>query len=691
MSDPDLKNPRLYINRELSLLEFNRRVLAQAQSLDTPLLERLKFLCIASTNLDEFFEIRVAGLKQKQEADSVETGPDGLSPQTALQAIAERAHELVAEQYRTFNEELIPALYNQGIRLLRRTEWNSSQQSWLRRHFRETIHPLLSPMGLDPAHPFPRILNKSLNFAVSLEGEDAFGRDSAMAIVQAPRSLPRVIQLPRAQSGRYPDTFVFLSSVIHAFADELFPGMRIRGCYQFRVTRNSDLFVDEEEVDDLLRALEGELPGRRYGDEVRLEIAKECPESIADELLEQFGLDENDLYWVDGPVNLNRLMAIYDRVDRAELKYPGFTPGIPDSVTRTKDLFEVLRKQDILLHHPFESFLPVIDFVQQAASDPQVVAIKQTLYRTGPESAIVTALVDAARRGKEVTVVIELRARFDEAENINLANRLQQAGAHVLYGVVGYKTHAKMILAVRREGRRLRRYVHLGTGNYHPRTARLYTDYGLLSADRTLGHDVHKVFMQLTSLSRVLKLGKLLHSPFTLHEGLLAMIRDEIRHAEAGRKAHIILKVNSLVEPTIIQALYEASIAGVRVDCIIRGMCSLRPGLAGVSDNIRVHSVVGRFLEHTRVYWFRNGGQEQTYAASADLMERNLFRRVETAFPIESVGAARRVKQDLERYLEDTTNAWQLNADGQYQPPPQAAETGTTAQDELLGEWAERS
>lgn len=687
----DLRNPELYLNRELSLLAFNRRVLEQARDASVPLLERLKFLCIASTNLDEFFEIRVAGLKQRLEAGSVQAGPDNMTPQEILRAVSLRAHELVRDQYQVLNEELIPALEQERIRFIRRLEWSPAQVNWLKRYFREEVQPVLSPMGLDPAHPFPRILNKSLNFILSLEGKDAFGRNSGNAVVQAPRSLPRLIQLPPALKGNGPHDFVFLSSVIHAFVDELFPGMRVTGCYQFRVTRNSDLFVDEEEVDDLLRALEGELPSRRYGDEVRLETAEECPDEIVTELLEHFGLSEEDLYRVAGPVNLNRLMAVYDMVDRADLKYPAFTPGLPRRLTHANDVFEAIRKQDILLHHPFESFVPVIDFVRQAARDPNVVAIKQTLYRTGPESAIVNALVEAAEGGKEVTVLIELRARFDEAANIALANRLQEAGVHVLYGVVGYKTHAKMILIVRREGRKLRRYVHLGTGNYHPRTARLYTDYGLFTSHKSLGEDVHKVFMQLTSLGKVTKLKHLLQSPFSLHKGLLERIERETRQAADGKPARIVAKMNALTEPQLIQALYRASQAGVQVQLIVRGMCCLRPGIPGVSENVRVRSIVGRFLEHTRVYCFHAGGAMEVWCSSADWMERNLFRRVEVCFPVESARLRERLLADLESYLRDNRQAWELQPDGGWKRLAAGRGQGFSAQQALLESLAEVS
>jgi polyphosphate kinase len=577
MNTPDLTQPELYINRELSLLEFNRRVLDQANDPETPLLERLKFLCISSTNLDEFFEVRVSGLKQLAASGSVQAGADNLRPAELLQQIATSAHTLVDNQYRILNEVLLPALEKENIRFLRRTDWNASQDAWVRRYFTQELLPLLSPLGLDPSHPFPRTLNKSLNFIVSLEGKDAFGRNSAMAVVQAPRALPRIIRLPAEHSRNNQQDFVFLSSIIHAHVQDLFPGMSSTGCYQFRVTRNSDLFVDEEEVDDLLRALEGELLSRRYGEAVRLEVADNCTPEMAQYLLNQFKLGPEDLYQVNGPVNLNRLLQVADLVERPDLSYPPFTPGIPRRLKTEKDLFTVIRNGDLLLHHPFESFAPVIDFIRQAAADPQVLTIKQTLYRTGPESAIVDALVAAALAGKEVTVVIELRARFDEEANIQLATRLQEAGAHVVYGVVGYKTHAKMLLVTRREGRRLRHYVHLGTGNYHARTARLYTDYGLLTGDKIIGEDVRAIFQQLTSLGKVKPLKKLLQSPFTLHKEMLRKIEREAELARAGKEGRIIIKANALLEPQAIQALYKASQAGVKIDLIIRGICCLRP------------------------------------------------------------------------------------------------------------------
>jgi polyphosphate kinase len=685
----DLKQPEYYINRQLSLLEFNARVLAQSLDESYPLLERLRFLCITSTNLDEFFEIRVAGLMQKAEFGSVQAGPDNMSPQEVLNAISVRAHKLVDEQYRILNEVLIPQLAQENIRFIRRTEWNKAQEDWLHDYFQTELLPVLSPMGLDPAHPFPRILNKSLNFIVSLEGKDAFGRASGTAVVQAPRALPRLIRLPQEEVGTGPYDFVFLSSVIHAYVEELFPGMKVTGCYQFRVTRNSDLYVDEEEIDDLLRALEGELASRRYGDSVRLEVADNCPEEMTGYLLHKFELTPADFYQVNGPVNLNRLIAICDQVDRPDLKFPGFTPGLASELTTGSDLFELIRKRNVFLQHPYDSFAPVIDFVRQAANDPLVLSIKQTLYRTGPESAVVDALVAAAKAGKEVTVVVELRARFDEEANIALANRLQEVGAHVVYGVVGHKTHAKLILVVRREGKGLRHYVHLGTGNYHPRTARLYTDYGLFTCDPGIGEDVHKVFLQLTSLGKVSKLNKLLQSPFTLHSSLLDKINREIKNAQQGKTARIIVKVNSLVESQIIQALYNASMAGVKIDLIVRGMCSLRPGISGISDNINVRSIIGRFLEHTRVYYFENGGNPEVYCASADWVERNFFRRVEVAFPIETKKLRERVIRDLKYYLKDNTQAWVLQPDATYQRLEPGDKAPFSAQQTLLEESAD--
>ena len=679
----DIRNPDFLVNRELAVLEFNRRVLAQALDETVPLLERLRFLCICSTNLDEFFEIRVGGIKQQVRYASPQSSQDHITPNELLARINQVARTLVTEQYRILNEVLIPALKHENIRIIRRDHWNEKQAAWIKRYFNAELLPVLTPIGLDPAHPFPRILNKSLHFIVALEGKDAFGRDSGLAVVQAPRSSPRIIRLPKEYGG--PNNFIFLSSIIHAHVGDLFPGMKSTGCYQFRVTRNSDLFVDPEDVDDLLRAVEGELNSRHYGDAVRLEVADNCPPQIAQFLLRQIHLATDDLFQVHGLVNLNRLSALIDLVDRPDLKYPPFTPSVPLRVRNNDDMFEVIRSDDVLLHHPFESFTPVVDFIRQAARDPQVLAIKQSLYRTGPESSIVQALMEAARLGKEVTVVVELRARFDEAANVDLAHQLQRVGAHVVYGVVGYKTHAKLALVVRREGRRIRRYAHLGTGNYHARTARLYTDYGLLTCDDFICEDVHKVFQQLTGLGKATKLKRLLQSPFTLHKTMLELIKQEIEFAAAGKPARIIAKMNSLVEPQIIQALYEASRAGVKIDLIVRGVCCLRPGIPGVSDNIHVRSIIGRFLEHTRVFYFYRCGEELVYCSSADWMERNFFRRVEVCFPIENKRHKDRViKFGLMAYLADNTQAWLMQSDGSYKRARSSTAKPRSAQAELL-------
>ena len=691
MEDIDLKHPDLYINREMSLLEFNARVLDQTKDESVPLLERLRYLCISSTNLDEFFEVRVAGEIQKNELGSTQAGADNMSPQEVLKAVRIRACELVSEQYRVLNEVLIPQLEEKGIRFIKRSDWSEAQEKWLRKYYEEELAPVLSPMGLDPAHPFPKVLNKSLNFIVALSGKDAFGRSGGMAIVQAPRALPRLIQLPPNETGNGPHDFVFLSSVIHAFVDELFHGMKAKGCYQFRVTRNSDLYVDEEEIDDLLHAVEGELTSRNFGDTVRLEVTDEMPEDLLNFLLSRFRLNQDQVFQANGPVNLNRLQTVCDEVDRPDLKFPSFVSGIPTVLKRSKSIFAAIKRSDLLFHHPFESFAPVIDLIRQAAKDPNVLSIKQTLYRTGPESAIVDALVEAARNGTEVTVVVELRARFDEEANVALANRLQEVGVHVLYGIVGYKTHAKMLLIVRRENKKLRYYVHLGTGNYHARTARVYTDYGLLTCDKVIGEDVHKVFNQLTSLGKVIKLNKLLQSPFTLFDGMMKMIEREKVNAENGKPARIIAKLNSVIEPLIIQALYQASMAGVKIDLIVRGVCGLRPGVPGISDNIRVRSIIGRFLEHTRVFYFENNGEPEVFAASADWMGRNLFKRVETCFPIENKKLRDRVIHDLEYYLKDNTQAWLLQQDGSYIRVDPGKEELFSAQQALLQELAESS
>ncbi|MFZ5723591.1 MAG: polyphosphate kinase 1 [Pseudomonadota bacterium] len=660
----DLDRPDLYTNRWLSLLQFNLRVLDQALDERHPLLERLKFLMIFSGNVDEFFEIRMATLKQQIRTGEAKADADGMLPQELLKKLQALVHEAVAKEYRILNDVLIPKLAEENIHFVRRRHWTAEQREWIRHYFREQVQPVLTPIGIDLAHPFPRVVNKSLNFIVSLEGRDAFGRQLNLAIVPAPRSLSRLIRLPDHLQTNGGDNFVFLSSIIHDNADLLFPGMKTTGCYQFRITRNADLMVDEGNVEDLPDALKSGLFSRRYGDAVRLEVADNCPQHLIDFLLEETGLAEDDLYRVDGPVNLARLLAIVD-VNRPRLKWTPFIPGRGKRVPTEGPLFDALREHDILLHHPYESFGPVVDLLAQAARDPNVLAIKQTLYRTRNNSQIIQHLIEAARNGKEVTVVVELRARFDEENNINDATRLQEAGAIVVYGIVGYKTHAKMLMIVRREGDKLRRYFHLGTGNYHEGTARLYTDIGLLSADEELGEDVHKIFLELTGLGRAAQLKHILHAPFTLHSGLKEMIEREIAHARDGRPAWVRMKLNSLTEKDLIQTLYRASQAGVAVDLVVRGMCCLRPGVPGVSDNIRVRSVIGRFLEHARVYAFANGGDTRLYCASADCMERNLFHRVEVAFPVRDPKLRRRVEEEcLDLALADNESAWLTLADG---------------------------
>lgn len=680
----ELTSPELYLNRELSILDFNMRVLEQATDPSHPLIERLNFLLIFSRNLDEFFEIRVAGLLKQVSFGHIRSGPDGLLPQEVLKLISEICHAAVERQYRILNDDLLPALAAENIRYLRRDEWTDKQSAWVRKYFKEQVLPVLTPIGLDPAHPFPRLVNKSLNFIVSLDGKDAFGRQMSLAVVPAPRSLPRVVRLPDdiVDGG---DQHVMLSSIIHEHVSELFPGMTANGCFQFRVTRNADMTVDED-VEDLASALQGELLSRRYGAAVRLEVADNCPRHIIDYLLRQFALSNEALYQVNGPVNLSRLLSDFDR---PRLRFTPFRPRIPDVLQKSESIFEALAQGDILLHHPFESFAPVVDMLRQAARDPFVLAIKQTLYRSGPESEIVNVLADAARNGKEVTAVIELRARFDEASNIEVANKLQQAGAIVVYGIVGYKTHAKMILIVRREGRKLMRYGHLGTGNYHAGNARLYTDYGLLTANPEVCEDIHKIFQELTGMGKVLRLKQLLHAPFTLHPKLLSMIEQEISNKQAGLPARIIIKVNALTEKVLMQALMRASQAGVQVDLIIRSVCCLRPGVIGVTDNIRVRSIVGRFLEHTRVFYFENAGEPLVYCSSADWMDRNLYQRVETCFPIlDPTHRQRIIDYGLMLYLNDNTQAWDMQPDGSWIRATSGDDKPCSAQQRLLEKFS---
>ncbi|WP_020679422.1 polyphosphate kinase 1 [Marinobacterium rhizophilum] len=684
----DLKAPELYINQELSHLQFNVRVLEQALDPTYPLLERLMFLLIFSSNLDEFFEIRVAEQLRQLKYGREAVGPDAMHPQKMLERISEICDINVTRQYKILNETIFPELAKQGIHFVRRGDWNKEQRAWVKDWFEQNVVPVISPIGLDPSHPFPRLVNKSLNFIVQLDGKDAFGRETGLAIIPAPRSLPRLVRLPDelCEGG---DNLVFLSSMIHEFAHDLFPGMKIEGCYQFRITRNADLTFDFEEIEDLARTLKGELHSRKYGDAVRLEIDNRTPEKYIRFLQQEFTLSDSQVYRVDGPVNLTRLMAVRDLVERADLRWKPFSPGIPNKLKDEKTVFESLSSSEQLLLHPWQSFSPVVDLLRQAAKDPKVLAIKQTLYRTGVKSDIVNALVEAARNGKEVTVVIELRARFDEESNLNLASRLQEAGCLVVYGVVGYKCHAKLMLIIRQEGSKLVRYCHLGTGNYHSGTARLYTDYSFMTADPEMGEDVHKVFQQLTGMGKIQRLKKLYNAPFTLHAKMLELMHRETKNARAGKPARIIVKVNGLTEPKLIRGLYEASQAGVKVDLVVRGTCRLRPGIEGISDNIRVVSIVGRFLEHTRVYYFENSdGKPEVFCASADWMERNMLHRVETGFQL-SGKHAERIKRELDYYLRDNTHSWALASDGSYTlNTPAEGEEPFSAQQQLLSEYA---
>ncbi|TCM66961.1 polyphosphate kinase [Acinetobacter calcoaceticus] len=660
-----------YINRELSLLEFHKRVLAQAKDSNHPLLERLNFLIIFSRNLDEYFEIRVAGLMKQLDFNILTTAPDGIPNEVLIQHISAIAHQAIEEQYQILNYTLLPQLQNYGVRFIQHNDILEKHKEWIKNYFFTQVQPVVTPISLDPSHPFPRLVNKSLNFIVTLSGKDAFGRQIELAIVPAPRSLPRVVRLPNELTGGQ-EHYILLSAIIHQHISDLFPGMTATGCYQFRVTRNADLTLAAD-VDDLAVALKDELSSRRFGRAVRLEVAKNTPKALNKYLLEQFDLDPIHLYPVDGPVNMTRLLANFDI---PALRFKPYQAIIPKALRKPHQIFDVLSKRDYLLHHPFDSFAPVINLLKEAAQDPNVLAIKQTLYRSGPDSEIVQILAEAARNGKEVTAIIELRARFDEESNIIVANILQEAGAVVVYGIVGYKTHAKMILVVRREGEHLKRYVHLGTGNYHAGNAKMYTDYGLLTTNPEICEDVHKIFQELTGMGRMAKLKKLFHAPFTLHAQLLHLIEQEINFAKAGKTARIIIKVNALTEPLLIAALYKASQAGVQIDLIIRSVCCLRPQVKDLSENIRVRSIVGRFLEHTRVYCFHNDGDVKLYCASADWMGRNLFSRVETCFPIEDKKLRKQIIEDgLLNYLSDNMRAWELDEHDHWHPVKVPANT----------------
>jgi len=681
-SHTEVNPTAIYLNRELSQLAFNRRVLAQAENKQVPLLERLRYLCICSSNLDEFFEVRIASLLANRiEGEHIDP-PELIA---ALERTSIECHQIVARQYELLNKEILPQLAHKGIHLLRHEDRNEAQRAWVKQYFEHNVRPLLTPIGLDPAHPFPQVLNKSLNFIIELSGKDAFGRGTAIAIIKAPRVLPRVIRLPDGLSDKKGSSFCLLSSVIHAHIGELFTGREITAYSQFRVTRNSDLWVDEEEVKNLRQALQTELQSRQFGVGVRLEVADNCPEHLAQFLLTQFSIERNRLYAVKGPVNLVRLSELVDLASIPTLRFPPFSPTLP-SYLQNENIFAVLKKRDVLLHHPFQSFQPVVDFIRSAAQDANVVAIKQTIYRTGMNSDLMEALILAAQRGKEVTVIVELMARFDEEANINWAVKLEQAGAQVVYGVVGLKTHAKVALVIRREDNALHFYAHLGTGNYHPTTTKFYTDFGLLTSNRELATEVNEVFIHLTTLTKPRNMTHLWLAPFSLQKEIIRAIRNEALIARAGRPARIIAKMNALLDESVIRALYAASADGVKIDLIVRGACALRPGVAGLSENIRVRSVIGRYLEHSRIYYFRNDLAHDVYLSSADWMNRNLFRRIEVAFPILDKNLKKRViSEGLELYLKDNTNAWHLNSDGVYaQKKTNSRQTAFSAQNHLM-------
>src|SRR5215469_15758576 len=655
-----LDDPTLYVNRELSWLEFNERVLEEAKDAKNPLLERLKFLCIVASNLDEFFEVRVAGLKQQRQSNISAPGPDAMSPSDQLAAISTRVRQMVDDQYRLWNEELVPRLEQNHIFFLPYDELTKEEKQYYTKYFEKSVYPVLTPLAVDPVHPFPQLLNKSLNVAVELEGEDL---STNLAVVQVPRILPRLLPYKAGERGIY--RYIFIGNLIQAHVGSLFHGMKVKGAYQFRVTRNSDLYLDEEEAENMLKTIEIELRKRNRGAAVRLEVQKECPGHVSDQLLQTFGLDRDDLYDVDGPINFSRLMPVVGGVDRPDLKYKPFVPVVVTG-TDGDDIFTQVRRKPILLHHPYDSFQTVLDFIEQAAEDPNVLAIKQTLYRTSGDSPIIASLAEAAESGKQVTVVIELKARFDEAANIKWARTLQEAGVHVVYGIVSLKTHAKLALVVRREEDGIRRYVHLGTGNYHPSTARLYTDLGLLSCDPDLTNDSAELFNWLTGVSVFPELKKIKAAPKVLHEFVLEMIGRETDHAKEGKRAAIFAKVNSLVDPEVIQALYHASQAGVKIDLLIRGVCCLRSKVPGVSDNITVRSLVGRFLEHSRIFRFENGGHPEVYLASADWMARNFFRRVETCFPVEDPELRGQIGQMLDIYWRDNVKSREQGIESTY-------------------------
>ncbi|MEQ2005412.1 MAG: polyphosphate kinase 1 [Limisphaerales bacterium] len=656
--------PEHFLNRELSWLAFNQRVLDEALDSTTPLLERVKFFCITSSNLDEFFEVRVAGIKQQIESDVVERSVDGLTASESFRAIHRRVREMVGAQFRCWREQLVPALAENGIRFLDVAELGPADRVWMESYFQTQVWPVLTPLGLDPAHPFPQLLNKTLNLIVQLEVRLNGGNHRRLAVVQVPRALPRLVKLPREDSRQ---DYVFLAHLVGHYLADLFPGTKLLGHWQFRVTRNSELYIDEEDTANLIKAVEEELHNRRKGEAVRLEVSADCPPDIRAELLDKLHLTEDDLYIIDGPINPVRLMAIVEGDHSPELRDPPFIARVAPALRDQTDLFAAVRERDVLLHHPFDNFSSVVELLAQAAEDPDVLAIKMTLYRTGGDPRIVGALMNAVRNGKQVTAVVELKARFDEANNIAWARRLEEAGVHVVYGLVGYKVHGKMTLIVRRDADGIRRYVHLATGNYNATTARFYTDLGLLTCRPDFGNDASSLFNLLTGICQFQGTRKFLVAPFELHSRMLKLIEREAANAKRGLPARIIAKMNSLVDREVIEALYRASQAGVKIDLIVRGICCLRPGVKGVSERITVRSLVDRFLEHSRIFYFENACQPEVFVGSADWMPRNFFRRVEVVFPIEDGNLRDRVKRELlDTVLADTVKARVLQADGTY-------------------------
>ena len=657
--------PSHYINRELGWLEFNHRVLEEALDASNPLLERLKFFCIVSSNLDEFFEVRVAGLKQQIESGIVTRGGDGRTATETFQAVSRRVRRLVDDQYAFWREQLLPQLSAAGIQLLRCDQMTDRQLKRCDQYYETEVHPVLTPLSIDPSHPFPLLLNKSLNIIVELEVSLKNRKEKRLAVVQVPRNLPRLVPFKVTRKQR---EFLFLGEVIYRHLDSLFPGNRILGHWMFRVTRNSELYLDEESISDMLKAMEEELDNRRKGDAVRLEISKGCPPHVRNQLLEELELSEEDLYIVDGPLNPTQLMQVYEGDHSPELRDKPFVAPIAYPFLEEKGIFDIIREKDVLLHHPYENFNSVVHFIEQAAHDPKVLAIKQTMYRAGSDPRIFKALMNAVRNDKQVTVVMELKARFDEDNNIKAARKLEQAGVHVLYGLAGYKIHCKMCMVVRKDDDGIRRYVHLATGNYNPSTAKLYTDIGLLTAREDLGRDVGGVFNLLTGICQFQGTEKLLVAPFNLHDSMIAKIRRETEHAKNGLPARIIAKMNALVDNQAIDALYEASKAGVQVDLIIRGICCLRPGLKGLSENIRVISILDRYLEHSRIFYFENACRPEVFVGSADWMPRNFFKRIETVFPVEDGNLRDRlVNEVLEVSLSDKVKARRMKSDGNYE------------------------